>query len=146
MMLYTRRYVIVCVSSRRILAAYTNNKQELFQKWKESYIVPINESGYKGLMIMWRIFSPWRIERACEWRKIHNEVLNDLYYSPKLFRLIKPRRIKLARHVARVGNWRVFYRGLVGKPEGKCPIGRPNLRRESIIKTLFQEPRNSVMS
>ena len=51
-------------------------------------------------MMTWRIFGPWRNETACEWRKIYNVVLNDLYNSPKIFELIKSRRINLAGHVA----------------------------------------------
>jgi len=44
---------------------------------------------------MWRIFGPWRNEKTCEWRKINNELLNDLYCSPEIFQLMKSRRINL---------------------------------------------------
>ena len=88
---------------------------------------------------MWRIFDPWRNERACEWRKIYNEVLKYLYSTPKIFGLIKSRRIKLAAHIACVGNWRVLYRGLVGKPEGKDPLGRPKRRGEIFLGWIFRK-------
>jgi len=60
-----------------------------------------------------------------DWRKLHNEELNDLYSSPNTVRMIKSRRMRWARHVARVGERRGVYRVLVGKPEVKRPLGRP---------------------
>ena len=59
-----------------------------------------------------------------EWRKLHNEELNGLYSSPNIVRVIKSRRMKWAGHVARMGEGRDVYRVLVGKPEGKRPLGR----------------------
>jgi len=60
-----------------------------------------------------------------EWRKLHNEELNDLYCSRNIVRVIKSRRTRWARHVARMGERRGVYRVLTGKPEGKRPLGRP---------------------
>jgi hypothetical protein len=60
-----------------------------------------------------------------EWRKLHNEKLHDLYSSPSIITIIKPRRMTWAGHVARMGENRNAYRLLVGKPEGKEPLGRP---------------------
>jgi len=65
-------------------------------------------------MMMWRIFGPWMNENACECRTIYNEVLIDLYCSPKIFRLIKSSRIKWAVYEACKGDWRVLYRALRG--------------------------------
>ena len=62
-----------------------------------------------------------------EWRKLHNEELNDLYCSPNIVRVIKSRRMRWAGHVACMGERRGVYRVLVGKPERKRPLGR--LRR-----------------
>jgi hypothetical protein len=62
------------------------------------------------------------------WRKLHNEELHNLYSSPSIIRIIKSRRMKWARHVARMGEKRNVYRLLVGKPEGKRPLGRPRRR------------------
>jgi len=84
--------------------------------------------------VLWRIFGPKRDEAKGEWRKLHNEKLNDLYCSPNIFRAIKSRRIKWAGHVARMGEGRGVYRVLVGKPEGKRPLGRPRRRWEDNIK------------
>jgi hypothetical protein len=63
-----------------------------------------------------------------EWRKLHNEELRDLYSSPSIIRIIKSRRMRWASHVARLGEKRNAYRLLVGKPEGKRPLGRPRRR------------------
>jgi hypothetical protein len=54
-----------------------------------------------------RIFGAWRNEIACVWSKTHNEMLNDLYSSPKSFRLIEWRRIDWERQVAYMGDRRV---------------------------------------
>jgi len=59
---------------------------------------------------------------------LHNEELNDLYSSPNIVRVIKSRRMRWAGHVARMGEERGLYRFLVGKPEGKRPLGRPRCR------------------
>jgi len=65
------------------------------------------------------IYWPRRDEVAGEWRKQHNEELNDLYCSPNTLRMIKSRRMRWAGHVARMGEKKVAHRVLVGKPEGK---------------------------
>jgi hypothetical protein len=65
-----------------------------------------------------------------EWRKLHNEELSDLYSSPSIIRIMKARRMRWAGHVARMGEKRNVYRLLVGKPEGRRPLGRP--RRKSL--------------
>ena len=66
-----------------------------------------------------RIFGPKRDEITEEWRKLHNEELNDLYSSPNIVRVITSRRMRWAGHVARMGERRGVYRVLVWKPEGK---------------------------
>jgi hypothetical protein len=63
-----------------------------------------------------------------EWRKLHNEELRDLYSSPSIIRIIKSRRIRWVGHVVRMEENRNAYRLLVGKPEGKSPLGRPRRR------------------
>jgi hypothetical protein len=75
-----------------------------------------------------RIFGPNRDEVTGEWRKLHNEELRDLYSSPSIIRIIKSRRMRWAGHVARMREKRNGYRLLVGKPEGKRPLGRPRRR------------------
>jgi len=78
--------------------------------------------------VMRRVFGPQRDEVTVEWRKLHNEELNDLYCSPNIVRVIKSRRMRWAGHVARMGERRGAYRVLVGRPEGKRPLERPRRR------------------
>jgi len=85
------------------------------------------------------IFGPKRDEVTGECRKLHNEELNDLYSSPNIFRVIKSRRMRWAGHVARMGERMGVYRVLVGKPEGKRPLGRPRRRWRNIIKMRLQK-------
>ena len=66
--------------------------------------------------VLRRLFGPKRDEVREEWRKLHNEKLNVLYFSPNILRVIKPRRMKWSGHVARMGEGRGIYRILVGKP------------------------------
>jgi hypothetical protein len=77
--------------------------------------------------VLRRIFGP-RDEVTGEWRKLHNEELRDLYSSPSIIRIFKSRRMGWAGHVAQMRTKRNAYRLLVGKPEGKIPLGRPRLR------------------
>ena len=74
-----------------------------------------------------------------EWRKLHNEELNDLYSLPNIVQVVKSRRMRWTGHVARMGEDRGVHRVLVGKPEGKRPLGRPRHRREDNIKMDLQE-------
>ena len=75
-----------------------------------------------------------RDEVTVEWRKLHNEELNDLYSSANIVRVIKSRRMRWAGHVARMWETRGVYSVLVGKPEGKRPLGRPRRRWDDNIK------------
>ena len=89
--------------------------------------------------VLRRIFGPKRAGVTGEWRKLHSEELNDLYSSPNIFRVIKSRRMRWAVHVARMGEGRVVYRGLVGKPERQRTLGRPRHRWEDNITMDLQE-------
>jgi len=89
--------------------------------------------------VLRRIFGPKRDEVTGEWRKLHNEELNDLYCSPSIVRVIKSRRLRWAGHVARVGERKGVYRVLVGKPEGKGPLGRPRRRWVDNVKMYLRE-------
>jgi len=92
-------------------------------------------------MVLRRIFEPRRDEVTGEWRRLHNEELNDLYSSPNIARVIKSRRMRWAGHVARMGEERGMYRVLVGKPEGRRPLGRRSRRWVDNIRTDLQEVR-----
>jgi hypothetical protein len=78
--------------------------------------------------VLRRIFGPKRDKVTGEWRKLHNEELNDLYSIPNTVRVVKSRRMRWAGHVARMREDRGVYRVLVGKPEGKRAVGRPRRR------------------
>ena len=69
-----------------------------------------------------------------EWRKLHNEELNDLYSLPNIVQVVKSRRMSWAGHVVRMGENRGVQRVLVGKPEGKRPLGKPRRRWKDNIK------------
>jgi len=85
-----------------------------------------------------RVFGPRRNKVTGEWRKVHNKELNDLYCSPNIVWVIKSRR-RWTRHVAHRREKRGVYRVLVGKPDGKRPLGRPRHRWEDNIKMDLQE-------
>jgi len=90
-------------------------------------------------MVLRRIFEPRRYEVTGEWRRLHNEELSDLYSSPNIVRVIKSRRMRWAGHVARMDEEKEVYRVLVGKPEGKRPLGRPRRRWVDNIRMDLQE-------
>ena len=78
--------------------------------------------------VLSRVFGTKRDEVTGEWRKLHNEELSDMYSLPNIVRVVKSRRMRWAGHVARMGEEKGVYRVLVGKPEGKRPLGRPRRR------------------
>jgi hypothetical protein len=88
-----------------------------------------------------RTFRPKRDKATGEWRRLHNEELNDRYSSPNTIRVIKSKRMRWAGHVARMGEKRGAYRILVGRPEGRRPLGRPRCRWKDNIKIDLQELR-----
>ncbi|KAJ4446896.1 hypothetical protein ANN_13597 [Periplaneta americana] len=89
--------------------------------------------------VLRKIFGAKRDEVTGEWRKLHNTELHALYSSPDIIRNIKSRRLRWAGHVARMGESRNAYRVLVGRPEGKRPLGRPRRRWEDNIKMDLRE-------
>jgi hypothetical protein len=88
--------------------------------------------------VLRRIFGPQREEDG-SWRKLHNDELHSLYSSPNIVRVIKSRRMGWTRHVARMEEGRGVYRVLVGRPEGKRPLGRPRRKWEDNIKLDLRE-------
>jgi len=89
--------------------------------------------------VLRRKFGPKRDEVTGEWGKLYNEELNVLYCSPNIVRVIKSSIMKWTGHVVRMGNRRAVDGVLVGKPEGKRPLGRPRRRWEDDIKMDLQE-------
>ena len=85
-----------------------------------------------------RIFGPKRDKVTREWRKLHNEEHSDLYSLPKIVQVVKSRRMRWVGHVARMRQGRGVRRVLVGKPEGKRPLGRPRRRCEDNINMDLQ--------
>jgi hypothetical protein len=83
--------------------------------------------------VLRRIFGCKRMVDG-SWGKLHNDELHNLYSSPNIVRVIKARRLRWAGHVARIGEGRGIYRVLVGKPEGKRPLGKPRRKWEDNIK------------
>ncbi|KAJ4443586.1 hypothetical protein ANN_05260 [Periplaneta americana] len=84
--------------------------------------------------VLRKIFGAKGDEVTGEWRKLHNAKLHALYSSPDIIRNIKSRRLRWAGHVARMGEFRNAYRVLVGRPEGKRPLGRLRRRWEDNTK------------
>jgi hypothetical protein len=85
------------------------------------------------------VFGPKRDEVAGEWRKLHNEELNDWYSLPNIVRVVKSRIMRRAGHVAHMGEERGVHRVLMGKSDGKRPLGRHRHRWEDNIKMNLQE-------
>jgi len=94
-----------------------------------------------GNRVLRRIFGSKRDEATGEWRKLHNEELNDLYSSPNIniVRAMKSRRMRWAGHVARMGERRAVYRDLVGKPEGKNHLEDPGIDGRIIFRCIFRK-------
>jgi len=89
--------------------------------------------------VLRRIFGYMRDEVTGEWRRLHNEKLNDLNSSPNIVREIKSRRMRWAGYVVRIFEERGVYRVLEGKPEGRRPLGRPRRRWMDNIRMDLQE-------
>jgi hypothetical protein len=114
----------------------------------ETWSLTLSEEHRLGVFenrVLRRILRPKRDEVAGEWRKLHNDELHDSYSSPYIIRIIKARRMRLAGHVARMGENRNAYRLLVGKPDGRRPLGRPRRRwLDNIRMDLVEVGRGDV--
>ena len=90
-------------------------------------------------MVLRRIFGPRRDEVTGEWRCSLNVELNDLYSSSNIVQVIKSSRLRKSGHVACMGEERGVYGVLLGKPEGRRPLGRPRCRWVDNIRMDLQE-------
>jgi hypothetical protein len=81
-----------------------------------------------GKNVLGRIFVSTRDKVTGKWIKMYNMKLNDLYFSPNIFMVIKSKRIRCVGHLARMEERIGIYRTLVGKLEGERPLGRPKCR------------------
>ena len=94
----------------------------------ETWSLTLREEGRLRVFenrVLRRVFGPKMDEVTGDWRKLHNEELNDLYSLPNIVGVVKSRRMRWAGHVAPMGKDRGVHRVLVGKPEGKRPLGKP---------------------
>jgi hypothetical protein len=100
------------------------------------------EHGLKvfEIRVLRKIFGP-KMKEDGSWRKLYNDELHNLYISPNIVRVIKPRKMRWTGHVARMGERRGVYRVSVGRPEGKRPLVRPRRRWEDNIKLDLREIR-----
>ena len=89
--------------------------------------------------VLRRIFGPKRDGVTGDWKKLHNEELNDLYSSPNIVRVIKSRRLRWAGHVARMEEGRGVHKVLVGKPEGKRPLGEEDVDGRVILRWILKK-------
>jgi hypothetical protein len=108
----------------------------------KSWSLKLREEHRLGVFenkVLKRVFGPKWDEVTGEWRKVHNEELNDLYTLLNIVRVVKSRRMRWSGNLARIGEDRGVHRVLVGKPEGKRPLGRPRRRWEDNIKMDIQE-------
>jgi hypothetical protein len=109
--------------------------------WCETWSLTLREKHRLRVSenrVLRRIFGPKRAE-VTGWRKLHNEELHGLYSLPGIVRMIKARRMRWAGHVAYMGEVRGAYNILVGRPEGRRPLGRPRCTREDNIKMDLTE-------
>jgi hypothetical protein len=108
----------------------------------ETWFLALREEYKLGVFenrVLRSIFGPRRDEVTGEWRKLHSGELHNLYSPPYIIRQFKSRRMRWTGHVARMGEGRKVYRVLVGKPEGKRPLGRPRRRWEDGISMDLKE-------
>jgi hypothetical protein len=89
--------------------------------------------------VLRRVFVPKRDEVTEECRKLHNEELNNLNSLPNIVGVVKSRIMSWVGHVTRMGEERGVHRVLVGKSEGKRPLGGPRHRWEDNIEMDVQE-------
>jgi hypothetical protein len=126
------------VSSRtRAMSTKNNPNIPVVLYGYETWSLTLREEHSLGVFenrVLRRIFGPKRDEVTGGWRKLHNEELHSLYSTPSIIRVINARRMKWAGQVVCMGEVRGACNILVGRPEGRRPLGRPRCRWENNIK------------
>jgi hypothetical protein len=105
----------------------------------ETWFLTLREKSRFKLSLLRRIFRPKRDELLGGWRKLHDEELHNVYYSLRIITVIKSRRMKWARHIARIRAKRYVKRLFVGMPEGNRPLRRSRCRWLDDIKMDLRE-------
>jgi hypothetical protein len=123
------RNVKIKIYNTIILPVVLYGCETLFLMIREEHRLRVFENR-----VLRRIFGPKRDGVTGVWRKLHNEELHSLYSSPSIVRVMKSRRMRWAGHVARMGEVRGAYNILVGRPEGRKPLGRLRRKWEDNIK------------
>jgi hypothetical protein len=111
-----------------------NVKVRIYNILREEHKLRVSKNS-----VLKKIFGPKWVEVTGRWRKLHNEELHNLYPSPSIIIITKSRRLKWTEHVIRMGKKRNVYRLLVGKLEGKRPLGRPRCSWIDNIKISLLE-------
>ena len=89
--------------------------------------------------VLSRIFGPERGEVTGEWRRLHNEELNDMYFSPKIVRVRKSRIMRLTGHVARMGREEAYTGFRWGSLKERDHLGDPDVDGRIILKSIFRK-------
>jgi len=144
---------LICSFNKTVLSIDPQNKDTSTEGYR-TIILPVvlygcetwsltlrDERGLRVFenRVLRKVFGPKRDEVTGEWTKLNNEELNDLYSLPNIVRVVKSKRMRWAGHIARMGEDRGVHRALVGKSEGKRPLGRPRRRWEDNIKMYLQK-------
>jgi hypothetical protein len=101
--------------------------------------LPLTLREQHTLSFLRRIYGPKKLEVAGGWSRLHNEEIHNLYTSPSIIMVIKSRTMRMAEHVARMGKMRNAYKILVGKPEGRRPLGRPRSSWKDNVRVDLKE-------
>jgi hypothetical protein len=144
-MLATMQFRIFCLLSRNVkIKIFKTIILPMVLYGCETWSLTLREQHRLSVFenrVLRRIFGPKRDEVTGGWTKLHNEELHGLYSSPSIARVIKARRMRWVGHVACMGEVVGAYNILVGRPEGRIPLGRPGRRWEDNIKMDFREIR-----
>ena len=138
MLLFTSENFIVRLLSKKLkVKTYKTIILPVVFYGSETWSLTLKEEHRLRLFenkVLRKMFGAKKDEITGEWRKLHNAELHALYSPPNIIRSLKSRRLRWAGHVARMEQSRNAYQVLVGKPEGKRPLGRPRRRWEDNIK------------